>query len=421
MTPGSRLLANLRSMTGGLPRPFWVIWAGTFVNRCGSFVLPFLAIYLTEARGLSITQAGLVVSIYGAGGAIAAPLGGFLADRVGRRSTLITALGLGGAGMIAIGFAHRIQVIAPAMFCVAAVSEMYRPAMQAAVADLVPPHDRVRAYGLIYWVINLGFAIGLAVGGTLASVSFRWLFVGDGATTLLFALLIGLGLPETRPARAPRAAGAAVLSSWGEFTAPYRDLPFVLFLGLSLLFAIVFMQNSTTFPLDMAAHGVSKSTFGLILAMNGVLIVLIQPVLGPALTRRNRSRTIAAGALVVGLGFGLNAIARIAPVYALGVAIWTLGEIAVLPVANALVADLAPPELRGRYQGAYSLSFGLAVCVSPALGTLVLQRLGGTVLWVGCFAIGLAIAAGHLALSRSLMRMRAERIAAHQPPRVMEA
>ena len=158
-------------MTGGLPRSFWVIWAGTFVNRCGSFVLPFMAIYLTEARGLSMAQAGLVVALYGAGAAIAAPLGGFLADHVGRRVTMIIALGLGGAGMIAIGFAHRLEVIAPAIFCNAIISEMYRPAMQAAVSDLVPAHDRPRAYGLIYWVINFGFAVGLLVGGLLIIIA----------------------------------------------------------------------------------------------------------------------------------------------------------------------------------------------------------------------------------------------------------
>lgn len=402
-------------MAGGLPRPFWFIWAGTFVNRCGSFVLPFMAIYLTEARHLSMAQAGLVVALYGAGATIAGPLGGFLADHVGRRATMIAALGLGGAGMMSIGFAHRLEVIAPAIFLVAVVTEMYRPGMQAAVADMVAPTDRVRAYGLIYWVINLGFAVGLALGGVLASISFTWLFVGDGATTLLFAWLIGMGVPETRPARAPRPRGQPA-TPWSDFFAPYRDVHFVLFLGLSFLFAVIFMQNMSTFPLDMAAHGVRKSTFGIILALNGVLIVLMQPLLGPILARYDRSKTLACGALLVGLGFGLNAIARTPALYAAGVIIWTIGEIGVLPVANALVADLALPDVRGRYQGAYSLSFGLAFCVAPALGTLVLQRLGSVALWAGCLTLGLLIAVGHVALARALMRTRAERMVAPAAP-----
>jgi MFS family permease len=293
------------------------------------------------------------------------------------------------------------------------VAEMYRPAMQAAIADLVPPADRVRAFGLIYWVINLGFAIGLTLGGVLATISFRWLFVGDGATTLLFALMIWLGVEETRPARAPLAHGEGAESARSGFFAPFRDSTFVLFIGLGFLFALIFMQGATSFPLDMMAHGVSKSVFGMILAMNGVLIVLMQPSLGPFLQRRDRSKTLAAGAALVGIGFGLNALARTAPVYALGVMVWTIGEIGVLPVANAVVSDLAPPHVRGRYQGAYGLSFGLAVCLAPVFGTLVLQRFGSITLWAGCLALGLSIATGHLLLAPSLRRARAERMVAH--------
>ena len=156
---------SLRSATARLPRSFWVLWAGTLVTRIGSFVLPFLALYLTEALHLSLSQAGLVIALYGAGGAVAGPLGGYLADRFGRRVTMVLALGFGGAGMIALGLVHRVEHLAPTVFLVALVSEMYRPAMQAAVADLVAPSDRVRAFGLVYWVINVGFAIGRSIWG----------------------------------------------------------------------------------------------------------------------------------------------------------------------------------------------------------------------------------------------------------------
>jgi MFS family permease len=403
---------RLGTLTGGLPRAFWALWAGTFVNRCGSFVLPFLTLYLTQVRHLSLSQAGLMVALYGAGGSVAGPLGGFLADRIGRRATLLVALGLGGAGMMSIGFVQRLELLAPAIFCVAAVNEMYRPAMQAAVADLVPPADRVRAFGLVYWVINLGFSVGLTLGGMLARLSYRWLFVGDGATTLLFALVIWRWVPETRPVRAPLRAGEHRASQWSEFSAPYRDGPFALFFGLSFLFALVFMQNSSTFPLAMAADGIGTATFGVILALNGVLIVLLQPFLAPILSRWNRSHTIAASCALVGIGFGLNSFAHTAAFYALSVIVWTVGEIGVLPVSNALVADLAPPHIRGRYQGAYGLSFGLAVCVAPALGTFVLQRFGAVVLWSGCLGLALVIVAGHLALAPAITRLRAQRLGA---------
>jgi MFS family permease len=270
------------------------------------------------------------------------------------------------------------------------------------VSDLVPAADRVRAFGLVYWVINVGFAIGLTLGGLIAARSYFWLFVGDGATTLLFAGLILLGVPESRPPRTPYAHRAP--HPLAEFFAPYRDLHFLFFLGLSFLFAVVFMQNATTFPLDMTAHGIPKSVYGRVLALNGVIIVLVQPFLGPWLASRDRSRVMAVGSALVGLGFGMNALSGRVPVYVLGVIVWTIGEMFVLPVANAAVAELAPSHIRGRYQGAYSLAFGLAVCAAPPLGMLVLEKLGGFSLWSACLATGLLVGLGHLALARARAR-----------------
>jgi MFS family permease len=411
MSPLPSLRARLAEATGGLPRPFYVLCAGTLVSRIGTFVVPFLALYLTQVRGLSVVQAGSVAALYGAGGAFAGPLGGFLADHIGRRALMVASLALGGLGMILLGQFRSLEVIAPAVFVLALVTEMYRPGMQAAVADLVPPSDRVRAYGLLYWVINLGFSIGLTIGGLLATVSFTLLFVCDGLTTLAFALLVWRGVPETRPAPAAGAERGLAAAAAG-FLAPYRDGTFLRFLGLGALIIIIFMQHISTFPIDMAAHGVSRAAFGSVLALNGIVIVLVQPFLSPVLARHNRSRVLAAGSALVAAGFGLNAVADAAPWYALGVVIWTLGEVGVLPVANTVVADLAPTHLRGRYQGAFGMSWGVASFVAPLLGSYVLQEFGSLPLWLGTLALGLLVAAGHLALAPRLARERERRLAA---------
>ena len=405
----AKLRAAVHEHAGGLPRPFWVIFTGTLFNRMGSFVLPFLALYLTQRRGFSIAQAGMVAAVYGLGGALSNFIGGMLADRIGRRFVMILALGLGGVCMIGLGFAQRIEVIAPAVFLVALVSEMYRPAMQAAITDIVPPEDRVRAFGLIYWVINLGFAVALVLAGLLASVSFLLLFVGDGLTSILFAFLVWRGMPESRPPRVEHAPHLPRVSALNEFLAPYRDRVFMAFIFLMFVFAMMFIQHTLAFPLDVAAHGVSKPMFGAVMAINGALIVLVQPLLGSTIARRGRSRVLALGAVLAGLGFGLNAIVHTAPLYALGVAIWTIGEIGVLPLGHTVVADLAPEQLRGRYQGAYGLFFGLAVCAAPIIGSVVMQRYGAPALWTGCLIAGFALAAGHLGLERRLNRAREAR------------
>jgi MFS family permease len=206
-----------------------------------------------------------------------------------------------------------------------------------------------------------------------------------------------------------------------DLVAPYVDGPFGLFVVLSVLILLVFMQHITALPIDMTSHGISRVWLGAVLAINGTAIVLLQPFLAPTLQRRNRSRVLAVGAILFGLGFGLYAIARQPAVYGLGVLIWTIGEIFLLPIGNAVVADVAPSHMRGRYQGAYGLSFGLAGFCAPLIGTFVLQRFGAAALWLGCLALGLGVAVGHLMLEPALTRLRNERLALRGPAREHQA
>ena len=418
MTVIDDVRTRVRAIGMGLPRTYWVLWVGMLVNRAGCFVLPFLAVYLTQGRGFSPTTAGAIAAVYGAGATVASALGGYLADHVGRRATMAGALLLGGTGMISLGFARELWLIAPAAFLVALLGESYRPAMQAAVADLVPPNDRVRAFGILYWVINLGFSIGLVLGGVLASRSFLYLFIGDGLTSIAYAIIVLRAVPETRPVHphAPVEGGGAHATRRpgfaAGFLAPYRDRPFAVFVALSVVTLLVFMQHIAALPIEMARHGVSRTWLGFVLGLNGMVIVLVQPFLAPVLGRFNRSHVLSAGACLLGLGFGVNTIASGPALFGLGVAVWTVGEICLLPTANAVVADIALPHLRGRYQGAYGLSFGLAGFGAPLIGTSVLQHFGGRVLWLGCLAAGLLVAVGHAALSPRLTRLREERLAA---------
>jgi MFS family permease len=409
--PGSGPLDPLRALYARLPRTYWVLWLGLFINRAGTFVMPFLALYLTQGRGLSMATAGAIVSLYGLGATVASPLGGWLADHIGRRATMVGALSLGGLGMIALGFARDLAVIAPLTFVVSVLGESYRPAMQAAVADLVPPKDRVHAFSVLYWVINLGFSVGLLLAGLLATRSFLWLFLGDGLTSLVFAYVVWRLVPETKPAVVAHAEHEAPRGVLAGFLAPYRDGPFLAFVLLSVLVLLVFMQHIAAVPLEMSSRSVPPAWLGFLLALNGIVIVLVQPFLAPWLGRYDRSRVLATGAVLVGAGFGLNAIATGPAMFGLSVVVWTVGEILVLPTGNALVADIAIPSMRGRYQGAYGLSFGLAGFGAPLIGTAVLQRWGSFALWGGCLFAGLVVAAGQLALAPRLRRLREQRAA----------
>jgi MFS family permease len=259
---------------------------------------------------------------------------------------------------------------------------------------------------MLYWVINLGVSIGFTLAGILASRSFMLLFVGDGLTSLAFAFLVWRGVPETRPVFTATPHDRPRAGLVRGFFAPYMDQPFALLVLLSVLILLVFMQHLAALPVAITMGGVPKALLGVVLALNGILIVFVQPPLAPRLGRRNPSRMLALGALLVGVGFGMNALGRSALLFSVATMVWTVGEIFTLPIANAVVAEVARPEMRGRYQGAYGLAFGVAGFGAPLLGMSVLQRFGSGALWMGCLGLGLVVAIGHLALEPRLTRLR---------------
>jgi MFS family permease len=382
----------LGQAAGGLPRQFWFLWAGTLINRLGSFVVIFLAIYLTSERHFSQSQAGLVIGVYGVGGAIGTTIGGVLADRWGRRPTMLTAQFGAAALMLALGFAYGYWQILAVTFLLGVATEAVRPAFSAMMVDVVPDRDRVRAFSLNYWAINLGFALSAVGAGLAAKADYLLLFVVDAGSTLVTALIGLMFLAETRPAtghhQRKQPGGGLVLA--------LRDRTYVLYLVISLGSVVVMMQHLSTLPIAMAADGLSAATYGWVIAVNGVLIVLGQLFVPRLIEGHDRSRVLALAALIIGVGFGLVAFADAAWFFALTVVIWTLGEMLQSPSNAATVAALSPATLRGRYQGLSSLSWSAGTALAPIAGGFTQEHLGDTALWIGCFAICALVAAGHL-------------------------
>ena len=381
-----------RQATGGLPRQFWFLWTGTLINRLGSFVVIFLAIYLTGQRHFTQSQAGLVIGLYGVGGAIGTTVGGVLADRWGRRPTMLTAQFGAAALMLTLGFAHTYPQIITVTFLLGVLAEAVRPAFSAMMVDIVPDRDRVRAYSLNYWAVNLGFALAAIGAGFAAKASYLLLFVVDSGTTLITAVISLIFLAETRPART-----SGKIKTQGGLGTVLRDRIFMGYLAISLGGVIVMMQHLSTLPIAMTADGLSAATYGWVIAVNGVLIVLGQLFVPKLIGGHDRSRVLAVAAVIMGVGFGLVAFAHSAWFFALTVVIWTLGEMLQSPSNAATVAALSPAPLRGRYQGLNSLSWSVGTAVAPVLGGLTQQHLGNAALWIGCFLLCALVAAGHLA------------------------
>ncbi|MBP2404468.1 MDR family MFS transporter [Streptomyces syringium] len=389
-----------RDSVSGLPREFWWLWTSTLVNRLGAFVATFLALYLTLERGYSASYAGLVAALHGLGGVVSSIGAGVMTDRLGRRPTLLIAQTSTAASVAVLGFMQHPVAIAGVASVVGMASNASRPAVQAMMADIVAPEDRVRAFALNYWAINLGFAFSSLAAGLIAEHSYLIGFLGEAAMTLACAILVFRKIPESRPTVAPGAAGAAE-TEIGMGTV-LRDRRFMGVVGLSFLIALLFMQSSVSLPVAMGADGFSSSDFGMAIAVNGVLIVALQIPVTRFIEHRDPQRLLVISALLAGYGFGLTAFAGSIAVYMLTVCVWTLAEIINSPTQMGLVVRLSPTHGRGRYQGVYTLSWSAAALVAPLAGGAVIDHYGADTLWAGCAVIGTIAAAGYWLLMRNL-------------------
>jgi MFS family permease len=368
-----------------------VLLAGTFVNRVGFFVEPFLALYLAGPRDLDASTVGAVVACFGLGSFASQPIGGYFADRVGRRATLVGSMLGTAAAFMLFAAARDLVFIAVAAFIAGLMIDAYRPAVSALVADLVTPERRPRAFALLYWAINLGVAVAGVAGGYLANRSFWLLFVLDAMTCLIFALLIARFVPETK---------VETTSHDGHGYGPVlRDGVLLGLVGSVLLTSVVYMQHLVTLPLAMRADGYGPSDFGVVYALNPITVIAVQPLVLWVIDRLAAIPLLVGSSLIMGFGFWLTTFADTLPAFAATVVVWTLGEIGFNAVGPALIADIAPPALRGRYSAAVGVAFGAAAFVAPLAGTQVFQSLGEVILWAGCFVVCAASAAIIVALA----------------------
>ncbi|WP_433613158.1 MDR family MFS transporter [Dactylosporangium sp. CA-139114] len=394
-----------RSTIGGLPSLYWYLWTGMLINRVGGFVALVLSLYLTSARHLTISAAGLVVGVYGIGGIAGVLLGGVLADRWGRRPTLLLAHFGAVAVLGGLTLARPIPAIAVLAALLGLMHAMPGPAFVAAIVDVTPADDRSRAFNLQFWAFNLGMAVASVLAGALAEVSFTLLFAVDAAGTLVTALLLLWKVHETRPAHrvAAKAAG-------GLHTA-LTDRAYMLFVGLSLLLAILSTQTSTILPLAITGDGLRPSVYGSVVAYAALLIVVGQLFVPRVIDRWRKGTALAIANVFLGLGFTAVSLADGVLGYLAAATVWTVGSMIAAPPNAAVIAELSPEALRGRYQSVFYLTFPAAGFIAPAAGGVSLQYLGDWH-WVVCGGLGLLAAAGHLLIQPARERRVARELAA---------
>jgi MFS family permease len=373
-------LPSFRENVKALPPAAWILFGGTFINRFGTFVIPFLVLYLTRI-GYSSAQAGLAVGAYGIGHLIASFAGGHLADRIGRRNTIVLSMFGSGASMLALSQARSYIPIVILTCITGSLTELNRPASYALVGDLVADEHRVTAFGIYRLAINLGFAAGPATAGFLADHSFTLLFIGDAATSIVYGFIALFALPHgLRTYVKTERAGEALRVA-------RRDKPFIIFLLATLCVTIVDFQFGSTFALHVRGAGFPSRVYGLLISTNGMLIVVFELAITQWTRRFHPRPMIALGYLLAGIGFALTGLAHTVPLLAATVVIWTLGEMISSPVATAYAVQLAPEQYRGRYLGLVMVMWSLGLVIGPPVGTFVFEHNPAAV-WIACGALG---------------------------------
>ncbi len=373
----------------------WILFVGSFLNKFGAFVVPFLAIYLTR-QGYTLGDAALAISAYGVGNLAASLLGGYLADTLGRRKTIVLSMFSGAAAMLLLSQAQGLPAIVALAALTGITNELYRPAASALLADLVPAGQRITAFSAYRMAFNAGWAFGPATAGFLADYGYFWLFVGDAATSILFGLVAFFALP-----RGVRSETKNV--PWKEaFKTLRHDRRLHQVMLAASAISLVLFQMSSTFGLHVTHLGFSPATYGALISLNGALVVFCELPL-TTITRRFRARRIIAlGYLLQGLGFALSGWAHSVAALVLCVVVFTFGEMVAMPVAGAYVADLSPVYMRGRYSGAYGLTWAGGLIVGPAIG-MRLFAIDPILLWSSCGALGILAAMIILADTRATM------------------
>ena len=389
----------------GLSRKTWYLSVVMLINRSGTMVVPFLTIYATQELRLTIIQAGFVMGLFGIGAVAGAFIGGRITDWFGFYPMQILSLFFGGIMFIVTGYMHTYESLCISTFILSICNESFRPANATAIAFYSKEENRTRSYSLNRLAVNLGWAVGGALGGFLASVSFELLFWVDGCTNICAALLLLKLLPYVKSGNRHASAKETTVTK-----PAWKDAVYVLFLLLTVLFATCFFHLFTILPVFYKeSWQLTEQFIGILMAINGIIIVFIEMALIYKLegTRSNTS-FIQRGVFMVGVGYALiNILPAAAWSSVLSMVIITLGEIFSMPFMNSFWISRTSATNRGQYAAMYTIAWSIAQITAPTLGSQVAANINYTTLWWLIAALCLLVSIGFMLLGRKISRQSA--------------
>jgi len=397
------LLEKTRKTYNEYPRAFWIFAMIVFIDRLGGALLyPFYALYLTQKFNIGMTEVGKLFALFSLSGFIGSALGGAMTDRMGRRTVLIFSLIASSLSSVFLGLANSITVFALLSVTVGIMASVGQPAHNAVVADVLPPEKRAQGYGIIRVIFNLSVVIGPVIGGFLASKNYLLIFIVDSIISLICAAIIFVAMPETKPEAHPDAKPETMAQSFGGYGKVFRDAAFMAFMFVTTLQVIVYVNMNTTLGVFLRdQHNVPTSGYGWILSLNAAMVVAFQIWLTRRMEGYKPMIMMALGTAFYAIGFAMYGFTSTYLMFVIAMVIITIGEMIVSPVAQSIVADFAPEEMRGRYNAVFGISWGLAFAAGPYLAGLIIDNYNPNLLWYACGIVAIISAVGYYMLDKT--------------------
>ncbi|MDB5009906.1 MAG: transporter [Mucilaginibacter sp.] len=380
----------------GLSKNSWYLCIVMLINRSGTMVVPFMSIYCIQQLHFSIVQAGTIMALFGVGSITGAFIGGKLTDRIGFYDLQVGALLIGGLLFLLLGYQRTFWGLSIGTFILSFCNESFRPANSTAIAHYSTGENRTRSYSLNRLAVNLGWGVGGAIGGVLASINYHLLFWVDGCTNIVAAVLLLTLMPRSKVAKTIEKHDKSVVK-----ISAYKDKIYLLFILLATLFGMCFYQFFIMQPVFFKIQWHFTELFiGSLMALNGVLIAATEMVLVHSLEgKRNGLIYISMGVITAGIGYTLLNLLphdKIAAIFI--VILITLGEMLSMPFMNSFWISRTNPYNRGEYAALYTMSWSAAQVLAPFFGSKLITYGGFYLLWWLLGAISLLTAIGYMFL-----------------------
>ena len=396
------MFKKIKSMYKEYPDAFKVLVLATFIDRLGSFILfPFYSLYITGHFGVGMIEVGILFSIFSAGNIFGGTLGGALADKYGRRVMILLGLVVSGISNIFMGLINDLTIFYILAAFSGLVGNFGGPARQAMIADLLPKEQRAEGFGILRVALNLSAVIGPILGGFLATQSYMLLFILDAVSSIITAIIVYLVLPETKPQKQGDEPEESMVKTIIGYKEVLKDWVFVLFLAISAVVVLVYMQMNSTLSVFLRdVHGFPEQGFGWVLSMNAIMVVLFQFWLTKKISKYAPMKMMALGAVFLMVGFSMYGFISEPYLFFIAMAIITVGEMIIFPIGQVAVASFAPEDKRGRYMAVFAFQWAIPNLFGVLVAGLVMEFIEPN--WVWYFAGILSIIAiiGFLLLHR---------------------